>query len=142
MGTLEDLIKEEKKEKKGKIMVIDKLPETSEALQNLLPDYEFISYPEVNKAVEELARNPSLYDLIFLDIDVRTSIYEGEEAYNKLRAHNKDIPIIFHTGMDKSFKMSYEYLKKVSGYCIQKGEDPEGLINIVNNVIKEYRSKK
>lgn len=139
MGSLDDLIKENEV-KKGRIMVIDKLPETATAIKNIFPDYEVFGYPNIDESLKELEKNPLFYDLILLDVDVRTSIYEAEEMYNKLRVYNKDVPIIFHTGMDKSFKMSYKYLEGVAGYCIQKG-DME-IKNIVEELIRKYKERK
>lgn len=138
MGSLDDLIKENEG-KKGRIMVIDKLPETTTAIKNIFPDYEVFGYTNIDESLKELGEKPEFYDLILLDVDVRTSIYEAEDMYNKLRAYNKNVPIIFHTGMDKSFKMSYKYLEDVAGYCIQKG-DME-IKNIVEELIKKYKEK-
>ena len=123
-----------------KILIVDDKKENLYFLESLLKGfgYEVISAVNGKDALEKL-RSDSINMIIS---DILMPEMDGFQFLRSVKANNtlKNIPFIFYTATYTNDKDKEFGLKLGANKYIQKPIDPEEFINIIQGIIKDYKS--
>ena len=126
-----------KRNKRGRILLVDDEPDCCLVYQLVLEDAGFVCIPYTDsvKALQEF--KPCFYDLILLDI--KMPILNGFELCKKIREVDSNIEIIFITALPEHYRNVREqqpYPQPINAATyIQKPVENEELVKTVTQIL-------
>jgi sigma-B regulation protein RsbU (phosphoserine phosphatase) len=123
----------------GRILVADDQPDILQALRLLLVDagYDTDLVTSVDDVITRVQAEP--FDLLLMDLNYTrdtTSGREGLDLLEKVRAHDRTLPVVVMTGWG-SIETAVEAMRRGARSFVQKPWDDSTLVEVVQREVQE-----